>query len=450
MAPSSKKKSVKTSNVRIAAAQIIVEVTRHGRSLSDALPAWQNNIADKDRALLAELCYGVLRHFFALEALAAQLLQKPLKEKDGDVYALLLLSFYQLRHMRTAEHAVVHLAVEAARTIKKEWAGKLLNGVLRQYLRQRELLDAAVAQHHNHPQWLAEMIAVAWPEQAADIFLANNARGGMSLRVNCRQQTVEQYQQTLAEKNIVSERSAFAPNALLLQQAIDVAQLPHFAEGSCSVQDVAAQLCAPLLKLQADVTVLDACCAPGGKTGHILEAAPQLAQLVAIDNSDSRLQRVRDNIARLGFSNTDRVTVLYADAADVPSWRARAQMQPKLFDRILLDAPCSGTGVIRRHPDIKHLRRASDLAVLAQRQQDLLQALWPLLAVGGVLLYTTCSILPQENESTVSAFLTQHTDAVVDRIVADWGIETKSGRQLLPTAHHDGFFFARLTKRAAH
>ena len=424
-------------NVRACAAQVIADVVRNGRSLAELLPAAQQVVADGERALLAELCYGGLRFFYQLDAIAAQLLQKPPKEKDYDVHALLLLGLYQLRHMRVTEHAAVSLTVDAVRALKKDWAGKLLNGVLRNYLRNRAPLDESVARHHNHPAWLAQLIVQAWPEQAADIFSANNGRGGMTLRVNRLQQTVAEYQQRLSAAGIVSACSAIARDALLLQEPVAVSRLPDFSGGACSVQDVAAQLCAPLLQLQPGQRVLDACCAPGGKTGHILESELQLAELVAIDNDEARLQRVRDNLARLQLA----ATVLCADAAQPSQWH-----DGKLFDRILLDAPCSGTGVIRRHPDIKHLRRDSDIAALAVRQRELLDALWPLLAPGGLLLYTTCSILPQENEQVVSEFMQAHADASIKQIEVDWGVPTQNGRQLLPAADHDGFFFARLVK----
>jgi 16S rRNA (cytosine967-C5)-methyltransferase len=260
----------------------------------------------------------------------------------------------------------------------------------------------------------------------------------MSLRVNVQRHSVNEYQQQLLANGIESELSISAPSALLLQQAVNVNQLPGFSDGHCSVQDIAAQLCAPLLQLKSGQRVLDACCAPGGKTGHILEAEPNLAELIAIDNEASRLVRVRENLERLGLS----ANILCANAAQPASWH-----DGKLFDRILLDAPCSGTGVIRRHPDIKHLRRESDIAALAVRQRELLEALWQLLAPGGIFLYTTCSVLPQENEDVVSDFLSRHADAAVEKIDALWGIETHSGRQLLPATDHDGFYFSRLTKR---
>ena len=429
-------------NVRACAAQVIADVVQHGHSLAEVLPGAQQQINAADTALLAELCYGTLRFFYELDALAALLLQKPFREKDADIHALLLASFYQLKYMRVPEHAVVNLAVEACRALKKDWAGNLLNAVLRNYLRNTDTLNEKIsrqsAARSNHPQWLETLIEQAWPDQADNIFAANNARGGMSLRVNLQQQSMDVYRQQLVEAGIECETSAIAPSALLLQHAVGVNQLPGFSDGSCSVQDVAAQLCAPLLQLQSGQRVLDACCAPGGKTGHILETETQLAELVAIDNEASRLVRVRENLARLGlFAN-----IICADASQPDSWRGE-----KLFDRILLDAPCSGTGVIRRHPDIKHLRRESDIAALAVRQRELLEALWPLLVPGGILLYTTCSILPQENENIIHDFLAQHADAGVMEIHAEWGIRTNNGRQLLPAADHDGFYFARLTKR---
>ena len=434
-------KNKKSRNVRACAAQVIADVVQQGRSLAEALPNAQQQINAADSALLAELCYGTLRFFYELDALSALLLQKPFKEKDADVHALLLTGFYQLRFMRVPEHAAVNLTVEACRSLKKDWAGNLLNGVMRNYLRNTDSLNEQLSENtsasSNHPQWLEKIIQQAWPEQAGDIFAANNGRGGMSLRVNTLQNSLEEYQQDLIAAGIESEVSNIAPQALLLQQAVNVNQLPGFSEGSCSVQDVAAQLCSPLLQLQKGQHVLDACCAPGGKTGHILETETQLAELVAIDNEVSRLVRVQENLARLDLD----ADILCADASQPDSW-----YDGNLFDRILLDAPCSGTGVIRRHPDIKHLRRESDIAALAIRQRELLEALWPLLATGGILLYTTCSILPQENEQVVSDFLAQHADAAVKKIEADWGMETDSGRQLLPADNNDGFYFSRLIK----
>lgn len=433
-------------NVRACAAQVIVDVVQHGRSLAEVLPAAQQKISAADHSLLAELCYGTLRFFYEIDAISAMLLQKPFREKDADVHALLLTGFYQLRFMRVPEHAAVNLTVEACRFLKKDWAGNLVNGVMRNYLRNTDALNEKLEKNtyasSNHPLWMANIIQQAWPDQAGHIFAANNGRGGMCLRVNALQNSLEEYQKLLIENGIESEISAIAPQALLLHNAVNVNQLPGFFEGSCSVQDVAAQLCTPLLQLQKGQRVLDACCAPGGKTGHILEAEPLLAELVAIDNEALRLVRVQENLARLGFfEKKSAVNVICADSSQLDSWH-----DGKLFDRILLDAPCSGTGVIRRHPDIKHLRRESDIAAFSVRQRELLEVLWPLLTPGGILLYVTCSILPQENEQVVSGFLAQHANATVEKIDADWGIETACGRQLLPAESNDGFYFSRLIK----
>ncbi len=404
-------------------------------------------MAAADRGLLAELCYGSLRFYYELDAITQLLLLKPLRDKDADVHALLMVGLYQLRHMRTAEHAAVDTTVTACKALDKPWAEKLINGLLRNYLRERSDVDEKIAHRqmarYNHPQWLIAAIKAAWPHQLEEICTANNQQGGMSVRVNTRQCAVADYAQQLAALDIASTPSAIADQALLLAHSVAVDKLPGFSAGLCSVQDVAAQLCAPLLRLASGQRVLDACCAPGGKTGHILQMQADLSELVAIDCEEKRLVRVRENMARLqvGISATTPLKMLCADAADTDSWH-----DGKHFDRILLDAPCSGTGVIRRHPDIKHLRRATDIAALAEKQAYILAALWPLLAPGGILLYATCSILPQENEQTVSKFLAKTADARLEKITATWGIETACGRQLLPAADHDGFYFARIIK----
>ena len=429
-------------NVRCHAAQVLVNVLQKGRSLADALPTAQQKISADDRPLLAELCYGTLRFFFELEAITQVLLQKPLHDKDADVQALLLTGLYQLRHMRIAEHTAVNLTVDACKILKKPWAEKLLNGVLRTYLRRRAEMDATVvAQNpqalYNHPQWLIDAITTAWPKQAPDIFAANNQQGYMCLRINQRQKSIDTYQQKLLACNINATRSSIAPHALQLERAIPVTALPDFFEGACSVQDIAAQLCAPLLQLAPGQRVLDACCAPGGKTGHILESEPALSTLIALDREAKRLSRVEENLQRLQL----QATVMRADAAQLQQWH-----DGKLFDRILLDAPCSGTGVIRRHPDIKHLRRPTDIAALAEKQLQILEALWETLAPGGILLYTTCSILLQENEAVIEQFLRTTSNASLHTIESDWGITLPHGKQLLPSVANDGFYYARLRK----
>lgn len=431
-------------DVRCCAAQVIVEVIHKGRSLGDALPAKQQHAAEDERSLLAELCYGTLRFFYELDAITRVLIPTPLREKDADVHALLLAGLYQLRHMRLAEHASVNLTVNACKALKKNWAGKLVNGVLRNYLRKKEEINQQISKNpqalHNHPQWFIDTITAAWPNHAAGIFQANNNQGRMSLRINTRLQSIDAYQQTLAEQNIITTRSAIAPHALTLEHPVAVSVLPDFFKGACSVQDIAAQLCAPLLQLAPAQRVLDACCAPGGKTGHILESEPALTSLLAIDSEEKRLLRVSENLARLKLE----ASILCADASQPEQWH-----DGKLFDRILLDAPCSGTGVIRRHPDIKHLRRPSDITHLAERQTEILENLWPLLKPGGILLYTTCSILPQENEAIITRFANRHDDAETLAIPGEWGIALTHGKQLLPSTDNDGFYYATLKKTSS-
>lgn len=435
-------------DVRALAAQTVQAVMQGGESLAQALPRHQRLATQDERGLLAELCYGSLRHAPTLQWLRDQLLQKPLPDKAGDIAALLLIGLYQLRHTRIAPHAAVNLTVSAAQALGKPWATRLINGVLRQYLRRQDALTQAMSSHDAaqlaHPRWLVDTIRQAWPDQCMAVFAANNAPGGMTLRVNSRQHTTAAYRQILQDHGIAAHESTIAPHALYLHHPLPVDALPGFGSGSCSVQDTAAQLCAPLLCLQPGQRVLDACAAPGGKTCHILELEPQLTALLAIDNDAIRLQRVCENVTRLGL----HATTLCADAHQPNQWHTE-----QLYDRILLDAPCSGTGVIRRHPDIKLLRRATDIPALAQRQAALLRALWPVLQPGGILLYTTCSILPAENEAVIAAFLSETTDACVQPIEVDWGIPQAHGRQLLPCADnagesHDGFYFARLRKQA--
>jgi 16S rRNA (cytosine967-C5)-methyltransferase len=290
------------------------------------------------------------------------------------------------------------------------------------------------------PRWLQQSISAAWPERWRQILGACNQRPPMSLRVNVRRTRREQYSARLAAEGLAAEPLRYAPEGLLLERPVDVQRLAGFADGLASVQDGGAQLAAGLLQPEPGQRVLDACAAPGGKTSHILETAPELAELVAVDLDVHRLERVRENLRRLGL----RATVAQGDAA-AP---AGAWATPAGYQRILLDVPCSATGVIRRHPDIKLLRRADDIPRLVYQQARMLEAVWPLLAPGGILVYATCSLLPQENEQQVKAFLARHSDAGELPIRADWGHPRDVGRQILPGEHSmDGFYYARLERR---
>lgn len=431
----------KRDDARSAAARVIQQVLGEGRSLASALPPALAGLAPAERGLTQELCYGTLRFAPRLEALAARLLDKPLRARDGDVHALLLAGLYQLLYLNVPPHAAVSLTVEATARLKKDWARGLLNGVLRRLQREQEALLAAVDTSESaalaHPAWLLARLQEDWPEHWRAIAAANNTRPPMTLRVNHRQGSREEYLKRLHEAGIVAAPAPHAPEAVTLTTPLAVEQLPGFATGAVSVQDAAAQLAAGLLQLAPGQRVLDACAAPGGKTGHILETCPEV-ELLALDSEAERLERVTENLARLGLGAELRA----GDAGEPQSW-----WDGRPFDRILLDAPCSGTGVIRRHPDIKMLRRPEDIAQLARQQARLLRALWPLLAPGGILVYATCSILKAENSAQVAAFLEEETQAAELPIAADWGQAAGAGRQILPGENGmDGFYYAILGK----
>ncbi len=392
----------------------------------------------KDRAFIQALCYGVCRQYHRLDFILSQLLDKPLK--DTEVKALVLVGLYQLKFMRVKPHAAVSETVLAAR--KKPWAKSLVNAVLRSYLRGQEGLEHKADQIQtaslSHPDWLVKQIGQDWPGQAADILHENNQPPPMVLRVNLAKSSREDYLHLLAGQEIAAEPIVFCPSAITLDKPVPVNLLPGFAEGLVSVQDTAAQLAASFLDAQPGHRVLDVCAAPGGKTAHILENQPKLLELVAVDIDASRMQRVDDNCQRLGL----QAKLIVGDAAKPQDW-----WDGKPFDRILLDAPCSALGVIRRHPDIKLLRRAEDIAQLQALQKSILQAIWPLLAPGGLLLYATCSILKLENEQQIHTFLAGHNDAVELLIEPGWGVAGLCGRQILTgESAMDGFYYARLKK----
>ncbi len=432
--------------VRVAAAKVIVRVTCDGLSLNACLPEFSDKVAAEDQALLGELSYGTLRQYPALEKIMAVLLDKPLRQKDRDISALLACALYQLIHTRIPSHAVVNESVAACKALKRPWAKGLINAVLRRFIREREAFEQKLADEEEyifaHPRWLIDAITHAWPADASAIMAANNGRAPMTLRVNQLQISRDDY---LAKENSRAqsrEASAsatpFSAVGIQLSQAKPVAQIAGFDQGMVSVQDEAAQLAAVFLDVHAGQRVLDACCAPGGKTCHILESASELGELIAIDIDPQRLDKVQQNLDRLQLS----MSLLSADVLATSSW-----WDGVLFDRILLDAPCSATGVIRRHPDIKLLRKPEDIAKLAELQHDMLLRLWPLLKPGGKLLYATCSILPQENDHVVARFISGPSDAQVQIIVTDAGRATEFGRQLFPQDNgHDGFYYALLEK----
>ncbi|WP_020564832.1 16S rRNA (cytosine(967)-C(5))-methyltransferase RsmB [Methylosarcina fibrata] len=431
---------MKLLNSRLAAAGIVAEVLQEGRSLTAALEGVLSSVPSaRDRALIQALCFGVCRSYHRLDFILNELVEKSIK--DGQVRALALVGLYQLQAMRIKPHAAVSETVKGAS--KKPWAKALLNALLRNYLRHQADLeqkaDGDPAAALSHPEWLIEQVRQDWPHEAATLLRENNRPPPMALRVNLSRLSREQYLHRLAERDIPAEPVDFCASAIVLTQPVPVESLPGFDEGLVSVQDVAAQMAAYLLEAKPGQRVLDVCAAPGGKTAHILELQPQLASLVAVDKEASRMERLGVNLTRLQL-HAEQVT---GDAAHPEAW-----WDGRLFDRILVDAPCSALGVVRRHPDIKLLRRADDIGALQSQQQSILQAVWPLLAPGGILLYATCSILKQENERQMTAFLSAHADAAEWPIMADWGIPQSCGRQILTGERAmDGFYYARLEKR---
>jgi len=433
------------SNPRAVAAKVLEEVVVHSRYLDTALAQCLVTLPDKqknDAPLIQELAYGVLRWFDQLDTVAALFLDKPLKAKDRDIHLLLLIGLYQLRHLRVARHAAVKETVEAAAALKKIWAKNFLNACLRSYLREETRAQAAVAASRSasfsHPAWLIEEIRRDWPDDWETILAANNERPPMVLRVNRRRQTREQYLARLAQAGMAARAMPLSDTAVMVDMPVSVSELPGFSRGDVSVQDAGAQFAAILLDAQPGERVLDACAAPGGKTGHLLERTPELAELVALDKEPSRVALIEDNLARLGLG----AKTITGDAANPANW-----WDGHPFDRILADVPCSATGVIRRHPDIKRRRQPEDLPKLVTTQARLLEGLWPLLKPGGKLLYVTCSMLSMENEKQLSAFLVRHPEAREVMLPMTVGRTRAAGRQILPgEAGMDGFYYACIRK----
>lgn len=423
-------------NIRALAAKAIFDVLERGVSLSVALPNQQQFLRDgKDKALLAEICYGVMRSLPQLDKLVSGYMQKPLKGKQRVIHQLLLVGAYQLYFTRVPAHAAISETAEGCRALGFESLVKVVNGVLRNIQRQVPPLDESNdTLKYNFPAWIIRRLKDAYPETWEHIIEASHQRPPMWLRNNRRHQSRDVYLQALADADI-SAVAGTGEDAICLEFATDVARLPHFADGASSVQDGAAQWAASLLAPQNGELVLDACAAPGGKSCHLLELAD--IELVAVDFDEKRLERVSQNLERLKLN----AKVIHGDAGDISSW-----WQGDKFDRILLDAPCSATGVIRRHPDIKWLRQNNDIAELAKLQQQILDNCWQWLKPGGTLLYATCSILPEENREQIKAFLERTTDATLEAL-PNQASNNDIGWQILPGQDDmDGFYYARLKK----
>lgn len=421
--------------VQLAASQVIQQVLSNGRNLNQVLEetlCGMANLAPPQRAALQDLSYGTLRFYGQLKAVLDLLSHKPLS--DEKLHYLLLVALYQLQYSKAASHAVVNHAVRAAQGLNARASG-LVNAILRNFLRNQAALLEQAAQHaegkYSYPQWWIDELDAQYGELSAAILEAGNTHPPMTLRVNHRRGTTPEYQSMLAQQGLPAR--LVEPGGLQLDRPVAVDKLPGFFEGLVSVQDAGAQYAARLLDAGDGMRVLDACAAPGGKTAHILECAR--VEMVALDKDEKRLRRVAENLQRLKLD----AQLLVGDAAAPAGW-----WDGKPFQRILADVPCSASGVVRRHPDIKWLRRRADIPGFAKQQFDILNALWRLLAQDGKLLYATCSVFSQENEQVISAFLAQQPDA--RRLPVT--LPGAGVGQLLPDDQHDGFFYALLCKQS--
>ena len=432
----------KSFTPRSVALSVLLKVIKQGQSLSNLKADFLVLTDKRDLSLAHEITNGVLRWRWKLEALLAPHLKKPLRNKDTDIRLILTIAVYELSELDIPEYASVNEAVTLVKKTKKTWAKSLVNAVLRNVIRRADeaasfLTDDSAL--YSHPPWLMDLLKKDWPEHWRVLVEANNQRPPIWLRVNQRQYTGAQYQAQLEKDAVDSSLHPLFAQALKLESKINVTDLPDFDLGALSVQDAGAQLAATLLAAKKGERVLDLCAAPGGKTCHILELSPDIKTLVAVDNVEKRMLRIQENLDRLKLE----AELISGDASHVETWWDGA-----LFDCILVDAPCSATGVIRRHPDIKSLRREDDIPVLVELQQAILMQAWSMLKAGGRLLYITCSVLKQENESQIKTFLANHDDALETEIALDIGIKCEAGRQLMPgEMDMDGFYYAYLSKQ---
>ena len=428
----------KTLNSRATAALILADLLNSKGSLSTALIKLRNR---SDFPLIQELSFGCCRWYWLIQSQLEQFLNHPLRNKDRDIRCLLMIGIYQIREMGVADYAIINETVEAARELNKPWATGLVNGVLRAYLRDETLNSSKNKECPNaHPEWLSRLIKNQWPTQATTVLNANNLRPPMTLRINTQKISRMNYLNLLKKQNLAGSFGR-TETAIILDAPCRVDVLPNFKEGFVSIQDEASQYVPRILDLKPQQYVLDACAAPGGKTCHMLEHEPTL-KITAIDVNSSRMQRLTDNLDRQNLS----AKTIVADVKDTKKW-----WNEQHFDRILLDAPCSGTGVIRRHPDIKVLRTYDEVLSSVEIQKNLLKNLWKCLRPGGLFLYTTCSILREENETQIANFLKSTDTAKCESIKINWGVECEYGRQFLPdvskSGHNpDGFFFSLLRK----
>ncbi len=416
------------NSARLIAHNAICSIVLEKQSLSESL--FPNDEAEISFA--KSLVFGSIRFYHHLNDIITPRLKKPLEKKNLDLHCLLVLGAYQIIYTDISRHAAINETVEVAKFIEKPWAKGFINAILRSIDRDQKVINEST--HYSHPSWLVKNIKRDYPESYENIFLENNRKAPMSIRIHPSINRKE-FQKKLQKQNISSQTSDIAPQALIISDAVNVLELPDFENGSCYVQDISAQLAAQLISPEKGDYILDACSAPGGKTTHLAELCPE-ADVIALDSDKGRIKKVYENINRLKIKN---VTVLEGDATSKDWW------DKKLFDKILIDAPCTGTGVIRRHPDIKLLRKIKDISQVTKTQTKILENLWSLLKPGGLMVYATCSILKDENENQIIDFLSRFKDARNEEIEIAWG-EGTIGKQQLPEHSYDGFYYAKLSK----
>jgi len=427
---------------RLVAVRALTAVLDQDKALNEAFdPSRLTEV--RERALAREICYGTLRWYPRLAAILDRLLRKPVKPRDRDVAVVILTGLYQLSETRVAAHAAVNETVKLVGIIGKPWARGLVNAVLRGYQRHRKEIDAALAGNREaryaHPVWFLDRLKAAYPDVWERVCEAGNQRPPMTLRVNRKRYAPQAYLGLLRKAGLDADPVPGVEEALILRQAVDVGDLPGFSQGAASVQDASAQLAARYLDCQPGMRVLDACAAPGGKTAHILEIASGPLEVRALDRQPHRMRRLEETLSRLGL----HADTMVADAAATREW-----WNGEPFDRILLDAPCSATGIIRRQPDVKVRRRPSQLPGLVRDQQRLLDSLWPLLKQGGMLLYATCSVLPEENRDVIRNFVDRHPDAGTETLTVPGRENRVRELQILPGDRGmDGFYYALLQRR---
>ncbi|MCX7120357.1 MAG: 16S rRNA (cytosine(967)-C(5))-methyltransferase RsmB [Gammaproteobacteria bacterium] len=437
------------SNTRAISAEIIEQVCYQHISLSEAFLIPELKPKDDDRAFVKEICFGTLRYWIQLQAILKELLETPLKKEDKDIECLLCVGLYQLIYMHVPHYALVNETVTATRILKKSWASGLVNKILRMAIsaqspeRQRaeSVITKSITAQYSHPNWIIDKIKSAWPTHWENILNANNQKAPLFLRVNQTKIPFKEYLKILNDHKINHTCVTGLSHGIQLENPMPVENIPGFKNGLFSVQDASGQKVVAYCDIHPEHHVLDACAAPGSKTTHILETCPSVKKLIALDLHKKRLSKVAENIKRLQLP-TENVQLIAANACDVNDW-----WDGELFDRILLDAPCSASGVIRRHPDIKLLRKKTDIKNLAEQQLKMLETLWPLLKKSGKLIYSTCSIFPDENENVIAKFLSSHPDANTSPINNPWGENLKYGQQVITgTQNRDGFYYCVIQK----